>query len=202
MTSESGIIAGWRWWWWCVAWCWCGIHSTNGSITCSPLCFSVCVKLPDRIPSPVHLCRPLLISVMSRRLCPFKSRSCFVLCSPLCLVNCPLPVLSTCFVWVSSVFLSSPLIILTCGPLPLFCQRILSCALTYVPVLRISASHKVPIIRRKPKIAQTNRHRTALSGGSCMASPKREVSGATKSWTFSRGTTMHFSPLPRAQCYV
>lgn len=144
------------------------------------------------MPSPGHLCRPLVISVMSRQLCPFKSGLCFVLCSRLCLVNCPLPVLSTCFVWVSSVFLSSPWSFSPVFPCPFFCQRILSCALTYVPVLRISASHKVPIIRRKPKIAQTDSHRTALSGGSCMASPKREVSGATKSWTFSRGTTMHF----------
>lgn len=133
---------------------------------------------------------------MSRQLCPFKSRSCFVLCSPLCLVNCPLPVLSTCFVVSVISFSVQPLIVLTCVPLPLFCQRILSCALTYVPVLRISASHKVPITRRKPKIAQTNSHRTALSGGSCMASPKREVSGATKSWTFSRGTTILFFFFP------
>lgn len=113
---------------------------------------------------------------------------------------------TSCFIHLLCVsvisFSVQPLIVLTCVPLPLFCQRILSCALTYVPALRISASHKVPIIRRKPKIAQTNSHRTALSGGSCMASPKREVSGATKSWTFSRGTTKHFFPLPRAQCYV
>lgn len=71
MTSESGIIAEWRWWWWCVAWCvawcWCGIDSTNGYITCSLLCFSLVLNFLTEFRPPVHLCRPLVISVMSRQ---------------------------------------------------------------------------------------------------------------------------------------